>query len=69
MRHLKGMKTKKRIVDSKAWLDDDYDVMAERAIWKRRMDARRKIENGDYGIQAKIDAQAEKLSKLIDQMR
>jgi hypothetical protein len=70
MRHLNKTVCKRRVVDSKEWLDEDRsDEVAERAIWKRKMDARRKIEDGDYGIQAKIDVLAEKLSKLIDQMR
>ena len=41
MRYLNGLKIKRMNVDSKAWLDDDYDVLAERVQMKKRMDARR----------------------------
>ena len=41
MRYLNGLKIKRMNVDSKAWLDEDYDVLAEREYMKKRMDARR----------------------------
>jgi hypothetical protein len=68
MRHLKGMKTKKRIVDSKAWLDEPaYDVNAERAYMKRQMVARKKLQGGDYELS--VNACANKLDALINKMR
>lgn len=39
MRYMKGMSSK-RVVDSKDWLNEHYDVMKEREQMKRSMDAR-----------------------------
>ena len=44
MRHLKGLKTRHRVVDSKAWLSEDYDVLAERRLMQAKMEARKKAE-------------------------
>ena len=70
MRFLKGYKVKKKVVDSKDWLSDDYDVLAERAYMKRQMDARRKLESLQYETpQKKIDRQVAELSDMINSMR
>ena len=44
MRHLKGLKTRRKVVDSKEWLSEDYDVLAEREQMKKNMDARKLAE-------------------------
>jgi hypothetical protein len=69
MRHLKGSRVKRRVVDSKDWLEDPADTLADRALMKRKMEARRRIENRDFSPQKEIDIQAERLSELIDNMR
>ena len=70
MRFLKGYKVKKKVVDSKDWLSDDYDVLAERAYMKSQMDARRKLESLQYETpQKKIDRQVAELSDMINSMR
>jgi hypothetical protein len=44
MRYLKGSRVKRKVVDSKEWLKDPADTLADRAYMKRQMDARRRIE-------------------------
>ena len=44
MRHLRGLKVRRKVVDSKDWLQEDVDILKERDLMRVKMEARRLAE-------------------------